>query len=337
MSSKICMNQSSFCNMISWRAYMIGQTATQSPNANQIYVACGSQCMPGQPITPCGERTCKQCGDGAVNGYRTSITRTYQMDTNEGEIYLKYQTFSVEYRMRIFNGETQIYDSGCLTESAIGETIQKLSFSGQSQELRVDIEPECGCADLKKCGTFYFEVSCAFWCSRKAASNMTFVVGSGGRPVKEGDVLNITADPKMVPFTAAFCNPVDVSKSDSISWSLQISQEYSYSSSGCYQNEWDTLGYFMNSIATFGQIVIGGQITISVTYSTQTSKISFTIRGTQPDPQVVSKFINSSTNTVVYTGFCVWWGSRELGGGYFFLWRNQKFRIFSNSKIFKKC
>ena len=43
--------------------------------------------------------------------------------------------------------------------------------------------------------------------------------------------------------------------------------------------------------------------------------------------------------SVVYTGFRGWGGAvpAGLGGGFFFHWRNDKFRIFSNSKIFKKC
>ena len=44
------------------------------------------------------------------------------------------------------------------------------------------------------------------------------------------------------------------------------------------------------------------------------------------------------TTTVVYTGFRGWGeGPGSNGGGYFLDWRNQKFRVFSNSKIFKKC
>ena len=44
-----------------------------------------------------------------------------------------------------------------------------------------------------------------------------------------------------------------------------------------------------------------------------------------------------ATYTVVYTGFCVWGGEVPVAWGYFFHWRNQKFHIFSNSKMFKKC
>ena len=41
---------------------------------------------------------------------------------------------------------------------------------------------------------------------------------------------------------------------------------------------------------------------------------------------------------VVYTGFRGWGGvPAGLGGGTFIHWRNEKFRIFSNSKIIKKC
>ena len=45
--------------------------------------------------------------------------------------------------------------------------------------------------------------------------------------------------------------------------------------------------------------------------------------------------ISQLSMAVVYRGFCV--GGTPLGGGYFFHWRKQKFRVFSNSKIFKKC
>ena len=126
------------------------QGASADSNINDIYISCGSQCNPGQTISPCGESTCKQCAEGAVNAYRTSITRRYQMDTNDGEFYFKYETFSIEYRMLIFNGETQIYDSECLTKSSSGETIRKISLNGQSQEFRVDIGPECRCVDSKR-------------------------------------------------------------------------------------------------------------------------------------------------------------------------------------------
>ena len=52
-----------------------------------------------------------------------------------------------------------------------------------------------------------------------------------------------------------------------------------------------------------------------------------------------SAFIKILVNAypVVYTGFCVWGGGPGSMGGVLFHWRNQKFRIFSNSKIFKKC
>ena len=43
-------------------------------------------------------------------------------------------------------------------------------------------------------------------------------------------------------------------------------------------------------------------------------------------------------DAVVYTGFRGWGGgSRQAWGGTFLHWRNEKFRIFSNSKIIKKC
>ena len=41
---------------------------------------------------------------------------------------------------------------------------------------------------------------------------------------------------------------------------------------------------------------------------------------------------------VVYTGFRGWGGgSRQAWGGTFLHGRNQRFRVFSHSKIFKKC
>ena len=45
---------------------------------------------------------------------------------------------------------------------------------------------------------------------------------------------------------------------------------------------------------------------------------------------------SNHTKIVVYTGFRGWGGSRQAWGGTFLHWRNQKFRIFSNSQIFKK-
>ena len=54
-----------------------------------------------------------------------------------------------------------------------------------------------------------------------------------------------------------------------------------------------------------------------------------------PQPQVLHRL------PVVYTGFWAWGGGPDsngpVWGGYFFHWRKQKFRVFANSKIFKKC
>ena len=54
--------------------------------------------------------------------------------------------------------------------------------------------------------------------------------------------------------------------------------------------------------------------------------------------QLATQMIEAvEADAVVYTGFRGWAGSRQAWGGTFLHWRNQKFRIFSNSIIFKKC
>ena len=54
--------------------------------------------------------------------------------------------------------------------------------------------------------------------------------------------------------------------------------------------------------------------------------------------RIINRFCFAVANPVVYRGFLGCGGTREQwGGGTFWHWRNQKFRVFSNSKIFKKC
>ena len=140
--SNICSISASCCTSFDWTAYAIlssGTSAAAGPSTT-VYASCGDQCSSGSNSTTCSQ-TCQTCASQTVSGADTPVSRQYYMGTSKGSINFQYETYSVKDRIIIVYENTNIFDSGCVgTNGLVSKTV---TFSGQSKEIRVDVEPNC--------------------------------------------------------------------------------------------------------------------------------------------------------------------------------------------------
>jgi len=145
------------CNLVNWRAYSIANdngTSRSSEASASVYVACGSQCdSPSE--SPCSNGTCQPCDGQQVAGGDQPYTRRFNMGTTSGDVDFVYETYTIKDQITVvYDGKT-IVDSDCV--GTYGEVSTKVSFSGNSKELRVDVRPDCaGETDTR----WYFTLSC---------------------------------------------------------------------------------------------------------------------------------------------------------------------------------
>jgi Zn-dependent metalloprotease len=123
---------------------VLSHTAILAPGTYTFYASCMDQrwntfWTPHQPTVVMGN-----CNTTAVAGGAQVDERTFVMGKASGTVTLRYRTFGVDDRIRVFSGTTQVADTGC---TATGDTSitrsRTFSFSGTTGQLRVRVEPNC--------------------------------------------------------------------------------------------------------------------------------------------------------------------------------------------------
>lgn len=128
------------CVSVPYQAYVISRDSRSPASVPSIlFVACGSQCQGQQGRC---KQPCQTCNYDTVTGRDTPVTRRYHMQgVTSGSFQFVYGTYSTPDRMRIYQDDEQIFDSGCVGTN--GERKVTVTFTGFSDEIRVDVEPNC--------------------------------------------------------------------------------------------------------------------------------------------------------------------------------------------------
>uniref|UniRef100_A0A914PMU7 Uncharacterized protein n=1 Tax=Panagrolaimus davidi TaxID=227884 RepID=A0A914PMU7_9BILA len=238
------------------------------------------------------------------------------MGRNNGTIMFVYQTYDVKDRITITYENRMIFDSGCVGTEDEQQT--PVTFSGQSQELRVDVEPNC---DGTTSTGWYFSVPCLPVCSSSKDNSMVHLM-SDQTPIQDGGTIYITDEPQMPPLTATYC--VDPNTPTTINWNFKLdynyvvcknsaaghdcSVKYNRNCSFSYQNDaptWDI-------IQEFGAKISGGSATLTWNDSNSNSgTIRFKILGTNPSRSAVQNYI-SSQSPPWYSVYIAQWESRYI-------------------------
>jgi hypothetical protein len=112
--SSLCPSSiGSQCVSVPYQAYVISSNS-RSPASEpaSLSAACGSQCQ-GQQGT-C-KQSCQACNNETVSGRDTPVTRRYHMQgKTSGSFQFVFETYGIPDRMRIYQGDVLIFDSGCL-------------------------------------------------------------------------------------------------------------------------------------------------------------------------------------------------------------------------------
>lgn len=158
MPDSMCTGQSlEACILTGWQPYSIyngGTIGEPGSFTNPLPVACGSQCD-SPSDSPCAT-TCQTCDGQQVAGTDTPVTRRYNLGTTKATVSFVYETYSVKDRITVVYQDQIVFDSGCIGTN--GERRTNISYSGNSNELRVDVEPNC----KGTTGTaWYFTLGCA--------------------------------------------------------------------------------------------------------------------------------------------------------------------------------
>lgn len=157
MPQSMCIgsSRSSTCNTITWKSYFLSLDAKSgnSGDVSTFSIACGSQCN-SSPYSPCAT-TCDRCNAEEVSGADTPVTRRFRLGATSGTVNFKYQTYTVKDRITVVYESNILLDSGCIGTEGIVE--RNVSYSGASDEIRVDVEPNCEGTQ----GTqWFFQISC---------------------------------------------------------------------------------------------------------------------------------------------------------------------------------
>jgi hypothetical protein len=153
--SILCPSSSgSQCVSVPYLAYVVSSDSkSPASEPSSLSAACGSQCQGEQGTC---KQSCQACNNETVKGADTPVTRRYRMQGKiSGSFQFVYQTNGIPDRMRIYQGDVQIFDSGCLGTG--GKRNVTVTFTSYSDEIRVDVEPNC----TGTLGTaWYFRVGC---------------------------------------------------------------------------------------------------------------------------------------------------------------------------------
>jgi hypothetical protein len=142
------------CVSVTYQTYAVSR-GIRSPASEpaSLSIACGSQCQGEQGTC---KQLCRACNSERVSGTDTPMSRRYLMQNQtSGSFLFVYETYNVRDRMLIQQDDVVIFDSGCVGTN--GERNVNVTFSGTSDEIRVDVEPNCSGTT----GTgWYFDVRC---------------------------------------------------------------------------------------------------------------------------------------------------------------------------------
>lgn len=134
---------------------IINNNKISSPLLVQTNAACGDVCLSAS--SSCSV-SCTTCDGQQVAGADTPVSRRYNMGASSAVFRFDYDTFTVKDRIKIWNGPTLLFDTGCVGASGI----VNVSYSSTSPIIRVDVEPDCACTNVHGCtGTaWWFQVYC---------------------------------------------------------------------------------------------------------------------------------------------------------------------------------
>ncbi len=279
------------CTSVTYQAYVIsGNSRSVASSSSSLSAACGSQCQ-SQQVT-CSQ-TCQNCDGKTVAGTDTPVSRRYHMGRTSGSFQFLYQTYSVPDRIRVFQDDKQIYDSGCL--GTILEVTVNITFTGSSDEIRVDVEPNC---DGTTSTAWYFQVSCPSPCDGTSSSSNQAKLFSGINEIKTGGTAYIDRDANMPSLVAMYCSQ---DSSQIVSWTFSLATSGGTNDALCTGSHtlqgtgsrWDIVA----AITLNGGWVMGGKATVSWKINdAQAGSISFSILGSQPDRQTVINYITTQVS-----------------------------------------
>jgi len=248
-----------------------------------IDIACGNVCALGNSACSTG---CSQCNAGStVAGADTPVSRRFDMGSTSATFTFNYETYTLKDQIRIWNDEVLIFDSGCVGTQ--GERVTTVSFSSQSQVIRVDVQPDCECPTCT--GTaWYFRVSCPT-CKPK--------IQVDGVDTPSGSDIYISSVPAM-PSIVAYASGCDPTMN------IAYKVDFIYKAPGTNAPPPFTASFTStgNAGAPFDiTALLGGQIyggTMVISYSGVASGVFlFYVKGTNPSPSVITTYISSLSSS----------------------------------------
>ena len=156
--SSICSQIADSCSGLTYNTYLLlNSSELSAPISYQINVACGDVCsLSGGNASSCSASCGSTCDGQQVAGADTPVSRRYNMGAGTRSFQFIYQTYTQQDRVKVWNGATNLLDSGCVGTG--GEVARNLTLtSGGGSSIRVDVEPNCAGGT----GTsWYFTVVC---------------------------------------------------------------------------------------------------------------------------------------------------------------------------------
>lgn len=102
-----------------------------------------------------------ECGHPAAAGGPAVDVRGWEMGATTGTVVLRYQTFVIHDRIRVFAGTTLVADTGC--DVTGGDTQYKsirFSFNEPSRQLTVRVDPNCNPLTASPTTQWNYTISC---------------------------------------------------------------------------------------------------------------------------------------------------------------------------------
>lgn len=136
-------------------------TETMAPGTYTYFATCMDQYSnvfktPYVNVTVMG-----RCNTTAVAGGAQMDERTFVMGKASGTVTLKYQTFTVHDRIRVYSGTTMVADTGCVATGA--DTVyatKTFNYSGTTGQLRVQVDPNCNPVTALPTTEWNYSLSC---------------------------------------------------------------------------------------------------------------------------------------------------------------------------------
>lgn len=308
MPDSMCNNDTGdTCRITEWQPYTIlNDESTSEPGSFKIPlpVACGSQCKfpSDSPCaascrdSPCAGTCHKACEVRQNDVASAPITRRFKLGSHKANVYFTYDMNNYKHQMRVVYQNKILYDTGCIW--GYFEALKPISYSGNLDELRVDIEPSCD--QVVRGFGWHFTVSCPCTCGDAEPGKTNYntscisavILKSGDDRVNSGDTVYITANGLIPPLVAYHCGP-----DKSVKWHLQITPFVGKDEYICCQRNYTEYGKVWNIEDTIRRgIIQGGKAKLSWTDGNQNiESIHFNILGTQPSSSDVKNLIVKSS------------------------------------------